>query len=380
MSDLTISQINKFYGSVHAVRDITLHVPEGEFVVLVGPSGCGKSTLLRSIAGLEEISSGEMVLRNRSIASLAPRERNIAMVFQSYALYPYLNVFENIAFGLRARKAAQSEIDRQVNWAAELLDIGDYLSRFPRELSGGQRQRVAIGRAIVRDADLYLFDEPLSNLDAKLRDGMREEIKRLHTKLGKTFIYVTHDQIEAMTLADRIVLLRGGTIEQQGSPLELFEKPANTFVAGFLGSPTMNFLPVSVAGGRLHLPDGQTMNFDVTQQGHPALKEGQYLWGVRPEHFSRSDDPARSFHAAIEVVQPTGSRTYGSFSQGGSHVVAELDAHAVNLSNRTIGLSVAMERTVFFDTDSSRTISPVLTQAMPVHNVPHGTALHDRRQ
>jgi len=358
MADLSITNINKYYGAVHAVRDISLRVPEGEFVVLVGPSGCGKSTLLRSIAGLEEISSGDMMLGGRSIGNLAPRDRNIAMVFQSYALYPYLNVYENIAFGLRARKTPQGEVDRQVNWAAELLDIKDYLSRFPRELSGGQRQRVAIGRAIVRDADLYLFDEPLSNLDAKLRDGMREEIKRLHTQLGKTFIYVTHDQIEAMTLADRIVLLRGGTIEQQGAPLELFEKPANTFVAGFLGSPTMNFLPVSVDAARLHLPDGQSVSFNASEHGHPAVKDGQYLWGVRPEHFARSDDPEQSFQAAIEVVQPTGSRTYGSFSQGGSHVVAELDAHAVDLANRTVGLSVAMERTAFFDQDSSRTISP----------------------
>ncbi len=358
MSELSIDQVNKYYGSVHAVRNISLQVPEGEFVVLVGPSGCGKSTLLRSIAGLEEISSGDLVLGGRSIANLAPRERNIAMVFQSYALYPYLNVFENIAFGLRARKTSQAEIDKQVAWAADLLDISDYLQRFPRELSGGQRQRVAIGRAIVRDADLYLLDEPLSNLDAKLRDGMREEIKRLHAQLGKTFIYVTHDQIEAMTLADRIVLLRDGSIEQQGSPLELFEQPANTFVAGFLGSPTMNFLPITINDGQLQLPDGQAIAFDPAGQGHHQLKNGQYLWGVRPEHFARDDSPERSFQAKIEVVQPTGSRTYGSFSQSGTHMVAELDAHAVDVANRQIGLSVAMERTVFFDSKTNQAVSP----------------------
>ncbi len=358
MSELNIDQVNKYYGPVHAVRDISLYVPEGEFVVLVGPSGCGKSTLLRSIAGLEEISSGDMMLGDRSIANLAPRQRNIAMVFQSYALYPYLNVFENIAFGLRARKASGSEIERQVQWAADLLDISDYLQRFPRELSGGQRQRVAIGRAIVRDADLFLLDEPLSNLDAKLRDGMREEIKRLHAKLGKTFIYVTHDQIEAMTLADRIVLMRDGSIEQQGSPLDLFERPANTFVAGFLGSPSMNFLPITLSDGRLRLPDGQSIAFDPAGHGHNGLTDGQYLWGVRPEHFARDDDPDQSFRATIEVVQPTGSRTYGSFYQNGTHMVAELDAHAVDVANREIGLTAAVQRTVFFDSETHQAISP----------------------
>ncbi len=356
MPALTLDNINKYYGKVHAVKGVSLAVPAGEFVVLVGPSGCGKSTLLRSIAGLEEISDGDIVLAGRSITRLAPRDRNIAMVFQSYALYPYLSVFENIAFGLRARKTPDAEIKRQVNWAADLLHIGDYLDRFPRELSGGQRQRVAIGRAIVRDADLFLFDEPLSNLDAKLRDGMREEIKRLHRELGKTFIYVTHDQIEAMTLAERIVLLREGVIEQSGAPLELFERPANTFVAGFLGSPSMNFVPVTVEDNRskIRLPDDQILPAGNGSELADLPADGQYLWGVRPEHFSQSAESKGTLSASMEVVQPTGSRTYGSFMLGDAHVVAELDAHAVNVANQTIRLSAALARTVFFETSTGR--------------------------
>lgn len=303
MPDLKLTNINKYYGNVHAVKGVSLEVPAGEFVVLVGASGCGKSTLLRSIAGLEEISDGDIVLGDRSISNLAPRNRNIAMVFQSYALYPYLSVYENIAFGLRARKTPEDELQRQVSWAAEVLDIGDYLDRLPRELSGGQRQRVAIGRAIVRDADLYLFDEPLSNLDAKLRDGMREEIKRLHERLGKTFIYVTHDQIEAMTLAERIVLLRDGEIEQTGKPLELFNTPDNTYVAGFLGSPPMNFAEVDVKDGNLVLNDGQKID------GCP-LKDGRYVWGIRPEHFiAKRNGPIK---VTLDVIQPTGSRAYST--------------------------------------------------------------------
>ena len=233
MSDLKITGLHKHYGAYHAVKGIDLEVPSGEFTVLVGPSGCGKSTLLRTIAGLEEASAGTIEIGGKDVTWARPRDRDIAMVFQNYALYPYLNVYENIAFGLRARRVASAEVDKRVKRAAEMLGIAQLLERFPRELSGGQRQRVAIGRAIVRDALLFLFDEPLSNLDAQLRDDMRVEIKRLHQELGRTMIYVTHDQIEAMTLADRIALLRDGKIEQLGAPLDLFERPATRFVAGF---------------------------------------------------------------------------------------------------------------------------------------------------
>jgi ABC-type sugar transport system ATPase subunit len=347
MPDLKLQNIDKYYGAYHAVKGVSLDIPEGEFVVLVGASGCGKSTLLRSIAGLEEISAGDMVLGDRSIAGLAPRDRNVAMVFQSYALYPHLSVFENIAFGLRARKVPDSDIQNKVRWASEMLDISDYLQRLPRELSGGQRQRVAIGRAIVRDADLYLFDEPLSNLDAKLRDGMREEIKWLHQRLGKTFIYVTHDQIEAMTLAERIVLLRDGQIEQVGKPLDLFEKPDSTYVAGFLGSPAMNFIDVTVKNGSVVLTDGQCI------EGAP-LPEGQYLWGVRPEHFKATADGPLSVR--LSVVQPTGSRAFGSFDLTGAHMVAEFPAHVGDTAGQDIRLAVAMERTSFFDPDTGASV------------------------
>ncbi len=357
MPELKLESINKFYSAVHAVKDVSLDVPAGEFVVLVGPSGCGKSTLLRAIAGLEDISDGEITLGDRSISRLAPRDRNIAMVFQSYALYPFLNVFENIAFGLRARKMSQPDIDKQVKWAAELLDINDYLERFPRELSGGQRQRVAIGRAIVRDADLYLFDEPLSNLDAKLRDGMREEIKRLHGQLGKTFIYVTHDQIEAMTLAERIILLRDGMIEQAGPPLDLFERPKNTYVAGFLGSPPMNFIDVTVRDETLILPDNQTLKINRNGKSGLAAGEQKYVWGVRPEHFSQSSKKTGSLRASLEVIQPTGSRSYGTFYLEGNHVLAELEAHIGEQNTREVTLEVAIERTVFFDKSTGEAIT-----------------------
>ena len=353
MPELEIKNVDKFYGETQAVKNVSLAVEAGQFIVLVGPSGCGKSTLLRSIAGLEEISAGDIVLGGRSIANLAPRDRNIAMVFQSYALYPYLTVYENIAFGLKARKTPETELDKRVRWASDLLHIGDLLGRYPRELSGGQRQRVAIGRAIVRDADLFLFDEPLSNLDAKLRDGMREEIKRLHRELGKTFIYVTHDQIEAMTLAERIVLLRDGVIEQEGGPLELFERPANTFVGGFLGSPAMNFIKVRVeeSGNRINLPDGQTIS--AGDGDSFGLPDGDYLWGVRPEHFFPAGLGENHILAAIDVVQPTGSRMYGSFALADAHVVAELEAHALNPSVRQkISLGVSFDRTVFFDPET----------------------------
>ena len=248
MARLTITDLHKYYGSTHAVKGVSLDIPEGEFSVLVGPSGCGKSTLLRSIAGLEPIDEGTIAIDGEDVTDMRPRDRNIAMVFQNYALYPYMSVYDNISFGLRARNVAEAEVGKRVRQAAEMLDISPLLERLPRQLSGGQRQRVAIGRAIVRDARLFLFDEPLSNLDAKLRDEMRAEIKRLHQELGKTMIYVTHDQVEAMTLADRIVLLRDGMIEQEGAPLDLFERPKTRFVAGFLGSPSTNFIPARLVG------------------------------------------------------------------------------------------------------------------------------------
>ncbi|WP_407050976.1 ABC transporter ATP-binding protein [Methyloraptor flagellatus] len=357
MADLEINRLEKYYGAFHAVKGVDLKVTAGEFLVLVGPSGCGKSTLLRMIAGLEDVSSGDIVLKGRGITHAEPKDRNIAMVFQSYALYPYLTVYENIAFGLRARRVPAEEIDRRVRQAAETLHISAVLDRHPRALSGGQRQRVAIGRAIVRDADLYLFDEPLSNLDAKLRDGMREELKRLHQEIGKTFIYVTHDQIEAMTLADRIVLLNDGVIAQSGAPLDLFERPVDRFVAGFLGSPQMNILPVTVTSDRegVALADGRVVPFGSSHRLSRPEPGRRCQLGVRPEHFRTGG--ADGFDVTVEVVQPTGSRSYASFGLAGTPVVAELDAHAVARPGERLPLTIAMERTVLFDAASGRAVS-----------------------
>jgi multiple sugar transport system ATP-binding protein len=335
---LKITGLHKFYGTTHAVRGVDLDIPEGEFSVLVGPSGCGKSTLLRAIAGLEQVDHGTIEIDGDVVNDMRPKDRDVAMVFQNYALYPYMNVFENIAFGLRARRFPKDEIDSRVQRAAKMLDIAGLLERLPRQLSGGQRQRVAIGRAIVRDARLFLFDEPLSNLDAKLRDEMRSEIKRLHQDLGKTMIYVTHDQVEAMTLADRIVLLRDGEIEQQGRPLELFERPRTRFVAGFLGSPSMNVLRATLkdlgaGSGQLAVQCGEALlKIPAARAGLVAHVGREVLFGVRPEHISRVHDGAvraglAPLDVTIDLIQPTGSRTYATFALAGAEVMAELQAH-----------------------------------------------------
>src|SRR5262250_2204852 len=243
MAQVVLKDLNKKYDEVHAVKDVNLTIRDKEFMVLVGPSGCGKTTTLRMVAGLEEITAGEIAIGDRVVNDLHPKDRDIAMVFQNYALYPHMSVYDNMAFSMQLKKMQQEEIKKRVEWAASILDLSAYLGRFPRQLSGGQRQRVAMGRAIVRDPAVFLFDEPLSNLDAKLRVQMRTEIKALHQKLGTTIVYVTHDQIEAMTMADRIVVMNAGFVEQEGRPLELYDRPANRFVAGFLGSPAMCFIP-----------------------------------------------------------------------------------------------------------------------------------------
>jgi len=363
MADLKITALNKFYGQVHAVRGIDLEIPAGEFTVLVGQSGCGKSTLLRTIAGLEDADSGTVEIGGQVVNHLPPRDRDIAMVFQNYALYPYMKVFDNIAFGLRSRNTPKAEIEPKVRRAAQMLAIDHLLDRFPRQLSGGQLQRVAIGRAVVRNARLYLFDEPLSNLDAQLRDEMRGEIKRLHQELGKTMIYVTHDQIEAMTMADRIVLLRDGRIEQAGKPLDLFERPATRYVAGFLGSPSMNFLDGRLAGDgsglSVKLGDGTTLSLPAARTAKLGERRDQPITlGVRPEHMSRaSDRPGLArFTALIELLQPTGSRTYATFKLGGTDVVAELQAHDVTEINQKVELSMDMNRVVLIDPTTEKVI------------------------
>lgn len=290
MASVGIREVRKAFGSTNVLHGVSVDIRDGEFVILVGPSGCGKSTLLRMIAGLENISGGEIRIGERVVNDVPPKERDIAMVFQNYALYPHLTVRENMAFSMRIRKAAASEIDLRVNKAAQILGLTHLLDRYPRQLSGGQRQRVAMGRAIVRDPQVFLFDEPLSNLDAKLRVAMRTEIKELHQRLKTTTIYVTHDQIEAMTMADRIVVMHDGVVEQIGPPLELYDRPDNLFVAGFIGSPAMNFVPGKVrANGRLTFTTETGLTIPLADA--PSGVEGRPLiLGVRPEHFDLASD------------------------------------------------------------------------------------------
>lgn len=302
MASVEILNIRKDFGSTPVIRDVSIRIADEEFVVLVGPSGCGKSTLLRMIAGLESIADGEIRVGGRIVNDLPPKDRDIAMVFQSYALYPHMSVAKNMAFSLKLKKLPRNEIEAKVRQAADVLDLGALLDRLPKELSGGQRQRVAMGRAIVRDPQVFLFDEPLSNLDAKLRVQMRGEIKALHQRLRTTTIYVTHDQVEAMMMADRIVVLRSGRVEQVGPPLELFDRPANMFVAGFIGSPAMNFYEGTISTAGFQLDDGVVLPFP----SQFAATGRRAVYGIRPEHILIADD---GVVAEVVLVEPTGSET-----------------------------------------------------------------------
>ncbi len=303
MGSVSIRNVKKNYGAVHVIRGVSVEIADGEFVVLVGPSGCGKSTLLRMIAGLEEITDGDIAVANRVVNNLPPKDRDIAMVFQSYALYPHMTVEQNMGFSLKLARVPKDDIRKRVLAAAQILGLEPYLQRFPRHLSGGQRQRVAMGRAIVRNPAVFLFDEPLSNLDAKLRVAMRSEIKQNHQRLGTTTVYVTHDQIEAMTMADRIVVMNEGIVEQVGTPLELYDRPNNQFVAGFIGSPAMNFLGGKLSGGSFVAADGTK----IAVASAPAASDGRLVTlGIRPEHFKISGE---GLPAEIVVVEPTGSET-----------------------------------------------------------------------
>ncbi len=357
MTTVKIRKLEKEYHGVRALRGIDLDVGDGEFVVLVGPSGCGKSTLLRMIAGLEDISGGTIAIDGEIVNDMRPRDRNVAMVFQDYALYPHMTVEKNIGFALRARKFPESEITARVETTTRMLGIGNLLQRYPRQLSGGQRQRVAIGRAIVRDARLFLFDEPLSNLDAQLRDDMRSEIKRLHQELGRTMIYVTHDQIEAMTLADRIVLLRDGEIEQVGSPLDLYERPNSKFVAGFLGSPKMNFLPATLFAKTLTLTDGSKLALPGKRK---AESPQSVILGIRPQHIALAGKTVAPGHArvpvTVELVQPTGSRVHVTMPLGGISIVAELAAHDVSAPGQKIHIDIDMTHAIIIDPHTEQVI------------------------
>ncbi len=322
MAQVAVRDVRKAFGTVAVIHGINVEITDGEFVVLVGPSGCGKSTLLRMIAGLEEISGGEILIGERVVNLVPPKDRDVAMVFQNYALYPHMTVFDNMAFSLKLRKADAATIRERVHRAADILNLRPFLGRFPRQLSGGQRQRVAMGRAIVRDPQVFLFDEPLSNLDAKLRVQMRTEIKALHQRLKTTTVYVTHDQVEAMTMADRIVVMHDGRVEQIGSPLELYDSPANSFVAGFIGSPAMNFIP-----GRLHNANGHAWvesgagdRLPIAHQ--PSAGDGQeVVYGIRPEHLSLGTE-SEGLAANVLVVEPTGAETQIVAEFAGQQLIA----------------------------------------------------------
>ena len=330
MANVVLKHLEKKYpNGFHAVRDLSLEIADGEFMVLVGPSGCGKSTTLRMVAGLEEPTGGEIYIGDRLVNQVAPGDRDIAMVFQSYALYPHMSVYQNMEFGLKMRRTPRAEIDKRVRQAAEILSIESLLDRRPRELSGGQRQRVALGRAIVREPKVFLFDEPLSNLDAKLRVQMRAEIARLHRRLKTTIIYVTHDQVEAMTLGDRIVLLDQGVIQQVDTPMNIYQRPANRFVASFVGSPAMNFIGGEVAGGVFRYAEGANGREAIgTIHLGGTFPSGPAVLGIRPEDLLARGDGTPLGTVTLDVVEHMGHETIAHFALAGGEHVARLPADA----------------------------------------------------
>jgi multiple sugar transport system ATP-binding protein len=356
MASVTIQAVKKNFGEVPILHGVDIDIADGSFTVLVGPSGCGKSTLLRMIAGLEQISGGEIRIGNRRVNDLQPKERDIAMVFQNYALYPHMTVRENMAFSLALAKQDQATIATKVGRAAEILALIPLLDRYPRQLSGGQRQRVAMGRAIVRDPQVFLFDEPLSNLDAKLRVAMRSEIKELHQRLKTTSIYVTHDQIEAMTMGDKIVVMRDGRIEQTGSPLDLYDNPANQFVAGFIGSPSMNFLPGTLkrsgAEAHIELPDGTRLEAPARAGG----VDGQpVVFGTRPEHLTLAD--SGGIPARVIVMEPTGMDTFIACRHEGVELSAVFRERHDFAPGSTVHLLPDLQRAHLFDAGTGQRLA-----------------------
>jgi multiple sugar transport system ATP-binding protein len=349
MASVTLRDIRKNYGDVEVIHGVNLKIADGSFVVLLGPSGCGKSTLLRSIAGLEKISSGDIEIGGRRVNDEHPKDRDIAMVFQNYALYAHMNVKDNMSFSLTLAKRPQSEIDEKVNWAAKILNLESYLARYPRELSGGQRQRVAMGRAIVRNPAVFLFDEPLSNLDAKLRVQMRTEIKELHERLKTTTVYVTHDQIEAMTMADKIVILKDGVIEQEGSPLEVYDHPANLFVASFIGSPGMNLIKGKIARGKFAAESG--VAFPLPKK-HGAGDGQRVVYGVRPEHL----ELGKGFDITVSVTEPTGAETHICGDAGSDEVCAVVRERVQLKRGDKVGLAPQLDRVHLFDGETGKAL------------------------
>jgi multiple sugar transport system ATP-binding protein len=352
MAEVVLSNVRKSFGRVQVIHGIDLHIRDGDFVALVGPSGCGKSTLLRMVAGLEAVTHGDISIAGRVVTDLDPKHRDIAMVFQNYALYPHMTVASNMGFSLEHRGRPRAEVDERVQWAAGILGLESMLARYPRELSGGQRQRVAMGRAIVRDPQVFLFDEPLSNLDAQLRIVMRGEIKALHLKLKTTTLYVTHDQVEAMTMADVIVVLNAGRVEQCGAPLELYDRPANRFVAGFIGSPAMNFLcgaitPAGFSCGGVLLP--------LPVRAVPVAN-GPAIYGIRPEHLALCG--AGGVPAEVLLVEPMGSETQLTVRLGETRLVCLVHERLALTPGSAIGLAPVREAIHLFDAQSGQRIGP----------------------
>lgn len=352
MANVELKAVRKAYGAVSVLHGVSVDILEGEFVTLVGPSGCGKSTLLRMIAGLEGITGGEIQIGGRTVNNVPPKERDIAMVFQNYALYPHMTVAENMGFSLKLKKTSRSERETRVQRAAEILSLTKLLGRYPRELSGGQRQRVAMGRAIVRNPQVFLFDEPLSNLDAKLRVQMRAEIKELHQRLKTTTVYVTHDQVEAMTMADKIVVMHDGYVEQVGAPLELYDYPNNMFVAGFIGSPSMNFLKGRVEEGHFVLEDGATLPLPA---GFKHTSSESVVYGARPEHLILSDH--QGLPLTVAVVEPTGSETQIIARHGSQNIVCILRDRTLPKVGETIWVTPDISRIHLFSESDGRRLS-----------------------
>ena len=365
MANVILKGFTKKFKDVIAVDDLNIEIKDKEFAVLVGPSGCGKTTTLRAIAGLEETTSGEIYIGDRLVNDVQPKDRDIAMVFQNYALYPHMDVYNNMAFGLKLRKFPKKEIDQRVEEAAEILGIQNLLKRKPKQLSGGQRQRVAVGRAIVRKPKVFLFDEPLSNLDAKLRVAMRAEISKLHRRLEATIIYVTHDQVEAMTMASRIFIMNDGRLQQAGAPLNVYKEPANKFVAGFIGSPAMNFIDATLLKeGADYLIDTGSFKLKTTKNSHARLKKytgKKVLFGIRPEdlydkNYVSKDIPGDALKAKVEVIEPLGAEIFIYLDIGDHSLVGKMDSQTQVKVEESMEVVIDMEKTHIFDPETLLTI------------------------
>ena len=365
MANVTLTHVEKVYpGNVKAVKDFNLEISDGEFIVLVGPSGCGKSTTLRMVAGLEEISGGQIAIGDRVVNDVPPKDRDIAMVFQNYALYPHMTVYDNMAFGLKLRKYPKKEIEQRIQEAARILGLEELLERRPKALSGGQRQRVAVGRAIVRKPAVFLFDEPLSNLDAKLRVQMRVEISQLHNTLEATMLYVTHDQIEAMTMGDRIIVMKDGIVHQVADPITLYDEPADMFVAGFIGTPPMNFFSGTIVGsnGSTTFKTDAGLSLPVPDAARNALgayKGKPVVMGLRPEDIgsTRAEGSGVTLRAKVNVVEPMGSESYIYLQSGATNFISRADAHKRFAVGEEAQLPVYLEKTRFFDQSTEKRIA-----------------------